>query len=518
MSQKIINILVIASIAVVTGLIIVQIYWIQNALELKESQFDENIKRTMARVVHRLEKIEALNYINGQWKNFTKVNPHISPSGFRQSIQISNNPDGFSVKLYNNIGPNNKSNKANCNNKICLDYENGGSCWDTVVHVDSVYDIISKKTNLIEDVINEMVYVNVNVDIKNRLSLPLLDSILKIELSNAGIDANYEYAVFDIFNYPVLGKFNDILPIFKSKYFAKLYPNDFMFKPYFIKMFFPNQKSYLFKQAGFVLALSATLILLVIFVFFYSIRIIIKQKQLSEIKTDFVNNMTHELKTPISTIAIACEALGDPQVSSNEDTNKTFLKVIRDENKRLGSMVETILHNAVYEKSKFKLKPELSDLHSVIEESIGNFEMQVIQKGGTITKELTAESTMLMIDRFHLGNVFLNMLDNANKYSPEIPEISIKTYNDNDGIYISFIDKGIGISKENQNKIFDKFYRVPTGNVHDVKGFGLGLSYSFNIIAKHNGKIDVKSEKDHGSEFTIFLPYKTEFVENYEKS
>ncbi|OFX57802.1 MAG: hypothetical protein A2046_02155 [Bacteroidetes bacterium GWA2_30_7] len=518
MSQKIINILVIASIAVVTGLIIVQIYWIQNAIELKESQFDENLKRTLARVVHRLEKIEALNYINGQWKDFSKLNNKNRQNSKHQSISISNNPNGFSIKFYNNFMPANKATRTNCNNKICLDYENGGSCWDTIVHVDSIYDIISKKTNLIEDVINEMVYVNVNVDIKNRLSLSLLDSILKFELNNAGIDANYEYAVFDIFNYPVLGKFDDILPIFKSKYIAKLYPNDFMLKPHFIKIFFPNQKSYLFKQAGFVLALSATLILLVMFVFYYSIRTIIKQKQLSEIKTDFVNNMTHELKTPISTIAIACEALSDPEVARNEETNKTFLKVIKDENKRLGSMVETILHNAVYEKSKFKLKPELADLHSVIEEAISNIEMQVVLRGGIINKEFNAESTMLMVDRFHLGNVFLNMLDNANKYSGENPEITVKTYNDDNGIYISFIDKGIGISKENQNKIFDKFYRVPTGDVHDVKGFGLGLSYSFNIIAKHNGKIDVKSEKDNGSEFTIFLPYKTEFVENYEKS
>ncbi|OFY70145.1 MAG: hypothetical protein A2265_03680 [Bacteroidetes bacterium RIFOXYA12_FULL_33_9] len=169
-------------------------------------------------------------------------------------------------------------------------------------------------------------------------------------------------------------------------------------------------------------------------------------------------------------------------------------------------MVEKVLKNAVYEKSDFKLKLELDDIHTIVSKAINNIEMQVKRNEGLISKNLNATSTMFFVDKLHIFNVFLNILDNANKYSPEKPEINVSTLNDEKGIYISFKDKGIGISKESQRKIFEKFYRVPTGNIHDVKGFGLGLNYAFNIVKKHGGEITVLSEKNKGSEFIIFIP------------
>lgn len=511
MNKQRIQFLVISAIIVVTGLIFVQIYWISNAIELKESQFNDNVKQALNNVVTRLEKIETANFISGKRK-LIKSNKS-SKSGIRQSILISSVDNKVNVRISKNYYNSSKSikNPDNCEttNHVCIGYESGGCIADTAVHIDSVYNVIYNKTNLIEDVINEMVYANVNLNLNQRLNKNILDSVLNFELNNIGINTKYEYAVFDFMNFPVFGSFENIFGLISTKYSERLYPGDIMLKPYFIKLYFPNQRSYLLGQASLVLILSASLIMLVIFVFFYSIKTIIKQKQLSEIKTDFVNNMTHELKTPISTISIACEALGDPDVSGKESDNNPFVKIIKDENKRLSNMVENILHNAIYEKSKFKLNLESHDIHDILKAAITNIEMQINQRNGKINAEFAAESTILMVDKFHLTNVFTNIFDNANKYSKDSPEIDIKTYNDNKGLYISVKDNGIGISKDNQKRIFEKFYRVPTGDVHDVKGFGLGLSYSFNIILKHLGNINVISEKNKGSEFVIFLPYNT---------
>jgi len=256
-----------------------------------------------------------------------------------------------------------------------------------------------------------------------------------------------------------------------------------------------------------VLAISVILILSVIALFTYIIFTILKQKKLSEMKNDFINNMTHEFKTPISTVSLACEALTDKDIMRSQELVENYIHIISEENSRLGSMAEKILQTAILEKGNIKLKSDLIDVHQVIHEVVKNIALQVESRGGKVNTLLDAQSTVIKADRVHLTNVIFNLLDNANKYTTLSPEITVKTLNSDGGIEISVTDNGIGINKANQKKIFDKLFRVYTGNVHNVKGFGLGLSYVKFIVERHGGRVNVVSSPGKGSTFTVFLPY-----------
>jgi len=233
----------------------------------------------------------------------------------------------------------------------------------------------------------------------------------------------------------------------------------------------------------------------------------LKQKKLSQIKNDFISNMTHEFKTPISTISLASEMLSDASISQTPDKQHKYLKMIRDENKRLSVLVESILQTSILDKGEFKLKPSELDIHEIINIAINNTQLLIAQRQGSVHTFLKATNFKLMADKVHLTNIIFNLIDNAIKYTKQHPEIVVTTYNTAEGIMIEIKDNGIGISKENQRKIFDKFYRVPTGNVHNVKGFGLGLSYVLAVVLKHNGTISVDSDLGKGSIFKVHLPF-----------
>jgi two-component system phosphate regulon sensor histidine kinase PhoR len=256
-----------------------------------------------------------------------------------------------------------------------------------------------------------------------------------------------------------------------------------------------------------LLLVSLAFMLTLIFSFYYTISTIFKQKKLSEIKNDFISNMTHEFKTPISTISLAVEVLNDKSVEKSQERISNYVKMIGDENKRLSLLVENILQTAILDKGEFKLKIQNIDIHTLIEQSIHNIKLQVENKDGEIYTDLNAVRAVIQADRIHLTNIIFNLIDNALKYSKEKPVIKITTSSDEEGVFISVQDNGIGISKENQKRIFDTMYRVPTGNIHNVKGFGLGLSYVKAVVEKHGGSIKVESELGKGSTFTLYLPY-----------
>jgi two-component system phosphate regulon sensor histidine kinase PhoR len=255
-----------------------------------------------------------------------------------------------------------------------------------------------------------------------------------------------------------------------------------------------------------LLIVSGVVILILIFSFYYIMLNNLKQKKLSVIKNDFISNMTHEFKTPISTISLASEMLGDSSISQTPEKQQRYLQMIRDENKRLSVLVESILQTSILDKGEFKLKLSEVDVHDIINTAINNTHLLISQRRGSVSTFLKAQKYKLQADRVHLTNIIFNLIDNAIKYSRDVPEISISTFNTAEGIMIQVKDNGIGISKENQRKIFDKFYRVPTGNVHNVKGFGLGLSYVLAVVLKHNGTISVNSEPGKGSTFNVHLP------------
>ena len=258
------------------------------------------------------------------------------------------------------------------------------------------------------------------------------------------------------------------------------------------------------------LSISAVIILSLVIAFFYTINTIRKQKKYTEIKNDFISNMTHEFKTPISTIALAGEMLSDGSIVKTPEKLERFTKMIREENKRLGVLVENILQTAVLDKGDFKLQRTDFELNEVVQSAVEKIQLQVEQKNGKLHTSLSAIKSTIWADKVHITNIVLNLLDNALKYSKEIPDISISTENISEGILLSVKDNGIGISKDDSKKIFDQFYRVSTGNVHNIKGFGLGLSYVRAIVLKHGGQISVESELNKGSTFKIYIPFKTE--------
>ena len=305
-----------------------------------------------------------------------------------------------------------------------------------------------------------------------------------------------------------IGQISDPLVIKNQGVQAKLFPNDILGKDNFIYVYFPEKSSHVFRQIWLPISSSIVFIFVIIFCFVYAIRVIIRQKALSDIKNDFINNMTHEFKTPLATVSLAVEALQDPELSNQDTFRARYLGIIKDENKRLVSQVEKVLQAAALEKNDFKLKIEPIHLNELLESTVEHISLQVESKGGKIEFINQLKNPEIEGDAFHLTHIFNNLLDNANKYSKESPIIKVVAKDDQDQVLVTIQDQGIGMNKEAVKKIFDKFYRVPTGNIHDVKGFGLGLSYVKTMLEAHKGGIHVQSEPGKGSIFTINLPKK----------
>jgi len=291
-----------------------------------------------------------------------------------------------------------------------------------------------------------------------------------------------------------------------SEYEVKLFGDD-SDPPGALKVYFPGKRTYLWSDVYPSLISSILFTGLILFCFIYTINVILFQSKVSEMKTDFINNMTHEFKTPIATISLAADSIKSPMISGNPEKVNRFAKIIKEENKRMLGQVEKVLQMAQLEKSDFQLNIAELNLHEIISSASELARLKVSKRNGSVETLLNAEQHIILADQNHISNVIHNLLDNAEKYSKEKPEIKITTRNIKDGIEISVEDKGIGMSKEALKNIFEKFYRVHTGNLHDVKGFGLGLSYVKAIVNAHKGTINVSSELEKGSTFTLFFPF-----------
>lgn len=270
-------------------------------------------------------------------------------------------------------------------------------------------------------------------------------------------------------------------------------------------VYFPLKEKYLFRQMGFWVFSSIILLLVTVFLG-YAIFVLMKQRRLSEIRRDFINNMTHEFKTPISTIALSTEVLLKPETISDPDRVRKFAGIIRKENVRMQQQVEKVLQAATLEKDDLRVTREPLDLHELVQDAITTLRAALAERDGNITLAMEATSPVINADKVHLSNIIYNLLDNAIKYCKVKPDILVSTRNARQGIVLTVKDNGIGISKEAQRHVFTKFYRVPTGNVHDVKGFGLGLSYVKLMVEAHGGSIRLQSRPGVGSTFEIYLP------------
>jgi len=335
-----------------------------------------------------------------------------------------------------------------------------------------------------------------------------LDSIIKDEFMNLNLHVDYKYGVYRKSDkHFIMGDYKGYADdIVASDHCISL---SCLWKPdcYILSIYLLSEKNLLLGNMYGWILLSGVFLIIFVISFSYVMLSLVRQKKLSEMKTDFVNNMTHEFKTPISTISLASEMLLKPRVNESSEKTEKYANIIYDENNRLKNQVEQVLQIAVLDKGNFKLKKKEVNLHEIIGLAVDNFEMLVKQRCGTIITKLDADMATFYADPVHITNIIHNLMDNANKYSPEVPEITITTRNTDKGIILSVEDKGIGISPENQKHIFKKFFRVHTGNIHDVKGFGLGLYYVKTIVEAHGGTIKLYSELKRGTKLEIYLPF-----------
>ncbi|WKZ59238.1 MAG: HAMP domain-containing sensor histidine kinase [Cyclobacteriaceae bacterium] len=359
----------------------------------------------------------------------------------------------------------------------------------------------SPANNPVKQISTNYYVVMVNSDIDANL----LEFLLRSEFEKRNIQADFEYGIYDCTHEKMV--YGNYVKLSDKVSKREQNPNlpKWVNAGYYFGVQFPNREAQILNQMG-IWSFSSAVLLIVIVFFGYTLFVILKQKRLSEIQKDFINNMTHEFKTPISTIAVSTEVLKDTNIVQQPDRLLQYATIIENENKRLKQHVERVLQMAKLDKEDVGLKKETVNLHEIIHEVVQSIDLALREKQGSIHLRLNASSANLQADRHHLTNVIFNLLDNAIKYCTNQPSITIQTELNGSNISLTVQDNGIGISDENKRRIFQKFYRVPTGNVHDVKGFGLGLHYVKQIVEAHRGRITVASEPGKGCAFTILLP------------
>lgn len=569
MSKKLLIFVIVLVSFALTGIIYVQLYYIKNAYAQNELRFDQKVNMALSDLVDKLEQNETFEIIHKELKgnfipsqsqkqhiNYSVSTPKLDSVIFielsdslvedlifiessvvkNKTWNTSNNsvvvigdkkPEEVNVKVKSKSKSKWKRKGKNSN------YEVESETW--VINADtSLIDrtassnyyfqpnekqtvsverhVIDEKALQIKRVIRKMVTesdANFN-DYRKKLKYELVDSLLRSSLKQNDLDLVYNYSVFSENNIqnklPHSNEFDAASE--NKKYEADLFPNDIIPKHDKLVIYFPGRQGHLLKSLSFLLPSSLVFSLIIIIAFAISIMMVVRQKKISDIKSDFINNMTHEFKTPIATISLAADTVINPKVINDQGKIGHFISIIKEENTRMNLQVERILQMSLLDKRELDLNLSQIDLHQLLQKSVQNINMQLLNKEAKIKANFNATQSIFDVDEIHFTNVVNNLLDNALKYSKEALQIIISTEQTDQGIILSVEDNGIGMTKEAQTKIFDKFYRVTKGNIHNVKGFGLGLSYVKAIVEAHGGKIHVKSELNVGSRFDIFIPQK----------
>lgn len=500
------------------GLTSFQVYWINNAIQLNKKTFKENVISSLHQVATTLERREvaemaSANIFSFYSKDETRLRYEFKQEGFfsdgRRYVYINHDsimppPDPPHPSKVEDLKPVTVLKKRIPRPSETIEIIVEGDTLSGSSR-DSTFRILAK-AEMVNVVLENLMGPKTGQN--RRIDLNKVDSLLKKSLHSKGIDLHYQYAVWNEDENKFLSKEKeDPSKLKNTEYRAALFPNDIFENANYLLVNFPNQTSFLYKQIWTTLVASILFILIIVTCFSYAIYIIFRQKKLSDIKNDFINNMTHELKTPIATVSLAVEALNEKEMRANEATLLRYLGMIKDENTRLFNQVEKVLQSALLDKDSFSIKSEKLSMHQLITQATANLMIAVEDKKGRLELHLNAMKDNLIGDEHHLSNVLRNLIDNAIKYSVDQPTISISTTSTDNAFEINVQDNGIGMSKDTIKRIFDKFYRVPTGNRHDVKGFGLGLSYVKTIVDKHGGEIHVDSSLGKGSNFKITLPY-----------
>ena len=528
-----------------TGIIWVQIVWIRNAVSILNENFNRAVIASLNDAANTIESNRRMSFFNdfmfndpsfpdspsGDITSYLSVGSYSSTDGKEFSYSITSQSVTGSIDSSGNvkfnppvvshndttfladsgtyiISPPGKSGELNVvRDNDGINASNRSLNINRQEFLDWVKSRAYELRNMSDQMISEIYQQEKTMQVeKNEIGFALRNSFLF-----SRIETPFEFAV--IKNGVVEDgtfKKSDKNDFLKSNYMVRLFPDNIIRQNLVLSVIFPDRTNYVLGSMTWLLGGSLLFSLIILATFALSVFFIIRQKKISEMKSDFLNNMTHEFKTPIATISLAADTITNPKVINDESSIRHFIGMIKKENSRMNKKVETILQIASLDKKEIEFKFENLSLHSVIERAVDTIEIQVHQKNGKITLRLKAEEPVIYGDNEHLTNLVNNLLDNAIKYSPETPDITVETKNNEKGILLSVEDKGIGMTKSVQSKIFERFYRQSSGNIHDVKGFGLGLNYVRAIIDAHKGSVTVNSEPGKGSRFDIFLPFNWE--------
>ncbi len=480
------------------ALLALQVRYIEEIVRMRHEQFDESVKRSLYKAAHQLELYETMRYLEQD------------AAQAEIAEQLGRQGGGFVTRQYDFKSDGKVSSFEM--RTIIIPQRPKAEKKDIPEASRSLQDVIRQRyvhqRRLMDEVIYKMLYKTSNLPLERRIDFDALDRDLQAELLHNGIDLPYHFTVST----------SDGREVFRSANYKKtddeatgysqiLFGNDPPSKMGILKIYFPTMNSYIYSSVRFMIpALFFTIVLCIAFIF--TIYVIFRQKKVTELKNDFINNMTHEFKTPISTISLASQMLTDGAVTKSPQMLQHITGIINDETKRLRFQVEKVLQISLFDQQKATMKMRELDADELITGVVNTFALKVEKNGGTIITHLEAQDAMIYADEMHITNVVFNLMDNAVKYKrdDEALRLTIHTWNETDKFYLSIQDNGIGIKKENLKRIFDRFYRVHTGNRHDVKGFGLGLAYVKKVIQDHHGQIRAESELGVGTKFIIVLP------------
>ena len=520
MNKKIFFLLVVLMSLSLIGIIFVQGFWIKNTVENKEEQFSFNAKQILRRVATEIENNELETYYFAMQELVDSLGAE--PDSAMMSEIFETKREGVSDDLF-----------VYSQGMFEEDYQLSAAFLDASIDTIQFQNLINQKVSELvkndslnnnflttssrinrifrmRDVEKEFIRSTVNEytsrkPIHERMSKDQLEDLIKQELANRGMQTSFEYGVYGNGLATKVTSENFELDA-NTTYRVPLFASGNSSNNYQLFVNFTEKKQVVLSSITLMAALSIIFTLIIVIAYSSALSQLIRQRQISEIKTDFINNMTHEFKTPIATINLALDAIKNPKIQSQPEKIAYYHQLIRDENKRMHAQVENVLRISRLEKNELDLKKERLDLHELIEEAMAHVELIVEDKDGYIKTHFGALRSSILANPAHFTNVIVNILDNAIKYSPEKPRVDIYTENVKNYIVMKVRDQGSGMSKLVQKKIFEKFYREHTGDIHNVKGHGLGLAYAKRILDDHHGQISVESEKGKGSTFIIKLP------------
>ena len=496
MKKRTIIILAIVMGISLISLLVMQVGYVEEIISTRRTHFEETVKRALNNVSHNMEVIETAQYMEDRFSGMTSV----ADSMLEQNDSVLQQ----SKIHFDDDTPPTPLDKTEDYNKALITHPvSKAISADSALVRRYVYD-----QQLMDELILSMLYTASNRPLQDRIDFKRLDQNIKSELSNHAIDLDYHYSVYNS-NGKLIYKCLDYADDGGKgmKFTQSLFKYDPIDHQGVLHVVFPDARQYMFRSLGFMIpSIIFTLILLLTFI--VTMILVFRQKKLSEVKNDFINNMTHEFKTPISSISLAAQMLADESVPKTPKLMNRLVETINVETKRLRFQVEKVLQLSMYENQKANLNMVELNINELIIGIIKTFTLKVEKNGGKIVSQLKADDSVILADEMHITNVIFNLMDNAVKYRRQDSqlELTVSTRNDSKYLYISIQDNGIGIKKENLKKIFEKFYRVSTGNRHDIKGFGLGLAYVKKIVTDHKGTVQAESDYGIGTKFTIKLP------------